>query len=141
MQNLLHILLLDDSGAEAELIWKELRQGGIEHVGKCVGDGESFRAALADFRPELILAEYNVGGWSGIEALRLARSASPDLPVIIVTGALGEGRAVETLKSGATDYILKQHLSQLVPAVVRAVREAEERKQRRRAEVLLELKY
>jgi PAS domain S-box-containing protein len=141
MQRPLHVLLLEDDDSDAQLISSELRRGGIDHIERRAAGREDFLAALSEFRPELILTDYRVPGFNGMEALSVARNVCPDVPVIMVTGCLGEGLAVETIRSGAADYILKDRLSQLVPAVVRAVREAEERKQRRRAEVMLELKY
>src|SRR5260370_39952670 len=122
MEPSLRILLLEDTATDAELISLELRHGGIEHVSKCVEVKESFLAALREFKPELILADFNLPGFSGMEALAIARRQCPDVPVIIVTGSLGEEVAVRTLKRGATDYILKNRLWQLVPAVWRAVR-------------------
>src|SRR6266705_4010253 len=134
MERELRILILEDSPADAELILLELEKVGVAHVSKCVSSKEAFLAALAEYRPSLILSDHNLRGLTGTEALKLTREQFPDLPFIVVTGALGEEMAVETIKRGATDYILKDRLSQLVPAVLRAVREAGQRSQRRQAE-------
>src|ERR1043166_9950561 len=134
MENELRILLLEDDPADAELILRELEKGGVAHVSKCVSSREDFFAALVEFDPDLILADHNLPGMTGTEALTLIRQQFPDLPFIVVTGALGEEMAVETIKRGATDYILKDRLFQLVPAVLRAVREAKQSTRRHFAE-------
>src|SRR6266702_3670938 len=85
----------------------------------------------------LILADYTLPSFDGLSALMLASSARPDLPFIFVSGTLGEEVAIEALKIGATDYVLKTRLSRLVPSVHRALREAEERAERKRAEAQL----
>src|SRR6266567_4036576 len=119
METPMRILLLEDAEADAALISLELRRGGIEHVSKCVAIKDVFLAALGEFKPELILADYALPGFSGMEALAISRGQCPDVPVIMVTGSLGEEVAVETIKRGATDYILKNRLWQLVPAIFR----------------------
>src|SRR5439155_25908228 len=83
---------------------------------------------------DLILSDYLLPGFSGGTALELAQQFAPDTPFIFVSGALGEELAIEMLKSGATDYVLKEHMERLVPAVKRAVREMEHRSERQRAE-------
>src|SRR5207245_3540586 len=112
----------------------EFERGGLIHISQCVSTKREFLAALSEFKPDLVLADYSLPDVTGIEALSIARQQYPELPFILVTGALGEELAVETLKSGATDYILKHRLFQLVPAVLRAVHEAEQRAGRHRAE-------
>src|SRR5262249_2958878 len=95
---------------------------------------EEYLRELADRPPELILSDYSLPGFNGHDALNIAREQCPETPFIFVTGTMGEEVAIETLKSGATDYVLKTRLSRLMPAVHRALREAEERAQHRRAE-------
>ncbi len=130
----LRILILEDDPADAELIRLELKRGGVAHVSKCVAIKRDFLTALVEFKPSLILADHKLPGLTGTEALTLTRQKFPDLPLILVTGTLGEEMAVEMIKRGATDYILKDRLSQLVPAVLRAVREAEQTTRRRCAQ-------
>src|SRR4029077_1406633 len=91
-------------------------------------------SALEDRRLDLILADYSLPSFDGISALKITIGARPDLPLIFVSGTLGEEVAIEALKIGATDYVLKSKLSRLVPAVRRAMREAEERAERKKAE-------
>jgi len=90
--------------------------------------------ALETRRHELILSDYSLPGFDGHSALKIAREKCPETPFIFVTGTMGEEVAIETLKSGATDYVLKTRLSRLIPAVNRALREAHERTEHRRAE-------
>ena len=91
-------------------------------------------AALEHGGIDLILSDYTLPAFDGLSALGTVRAAWPDLPVILVSGTLGEERAIDSLKSGATDYVLKEHLSRLAPAVRRAMQEVEERAERRRLE-------
>jgi PAS domain S-box-containing protein len=137
----LRILLLEDDSNDATLILLELKRGGVTHEVQCVSNWEAFLAALAEFKPELVLSDHSLPGFTGIEAMTVARQQLPDLPFILVTGALGEEVAVETIKKGATDYILKHQLFHLVPAILRAVREGEQRAQRRQAEELLKSQH
>lgn len=130
----LHILLLEDDVADAELVKYALAQSGLPHLLERVDGREEYLQSLEQQRPDLILSDYNLPGFDGLEALELARKLVPDTPFIFVTGTLGEERAIETLKRGANDYVLKNSLTQLVPAVHRALREAESRGERRRAE-------
>src|SRR6266478_7866188 len=135
MRKDLHILMLEDDNADAELTRFTLRKGGLHFSMSRVETKEEFVEALDQHhRPTLILSDYSLPGFDGQAALGIAREKSPDTPFIFVTGTMGEEVAIETLKSGATDYVLKTRLSRLVPAVHRALREAHERAQRRRAE-------
>jgi PAS domain S-box-containing protein len=133
----LRILLLEDDPSDAELILHAVGNGGITHISKCVSARDEFRAALTEFGPDLVLSDYQLSGFNGIDALTIVRERNPDLPFILVTGALGEEFAVETIKRGATDYILKDRLSHIVPAILRAMRETEQRSRRRQAEELV----
>jgi PAS domain S-box-containing protein len=132
----IRVLLLEDNPLDAELILASLRAGGVECDARRVDTREDFGRALVDC-PDLILADYSLPGFDGISALHLARQDCPEVPFVFVTGALGEELAIETLRSGATDYVLKDRLERLVPAVQRALREAQERAERRRAEEAL----
>jgi PAS domain S-box-containing protein len=135
------ILLLEDNEDDAFFIQSELKKGGIDHFAKCVSQRDEFISALAEFKPDLILSDYKLPEFAEMEPLRLVRERSPDLPFILVTGALGEELSVEVMKEGATDYILKDRLFRLVPAVERALREAEERRRRREADELLKKQH
>jgi sigma-B regulation protein RsbU (phosphoserine phosphatase) len=131
----LRILSLEDSALDSELILREIRQGGIEFVSTRVQTRAEYEKALAEFHGGLILADYKLPSFDGGQALALARERCPDVPVIIISGAVGEETAVELLKNGATDFVLKDRIhGRLVPAVHRALREVEERQARRQAE-------
>ena len=126
--------MLEDSAADAELVSHTLRRGGIVFSSERVDTRAAFQRALEQKRPDLILSYYSLPSFDGWAALAIARTKCPDAPFIFVTGTLGEEVAIETLKQGATDYVLKHRLARLVPSVQRALREAGERKERRRAE-------
>lgn len=134
----LRILLLEDSDLDAEMLIRELKKRDIFFVSQRVQTRGDFMRGVADFQPELILADYKLPGFDGGQALAIARQCCPDVPVIIVSGAVGEEKAVELLKDGATDFVLKDRLSgRLVPAIYRAMREVAERDSRREAEAAL----
>jgi PAS domain S-box-containing protein len=128
----LHILLLEDDPGDAGLIRELLAEQIVCEVTR-VQTREEFVAALGDTEIELILADYKLPSFDGISALHLAKSQRSDVPFIFVSGTVGEDVAIEALKVGATDYVLKQRLSRLVPSVQRALRETQERAARRTA--------
>jgi signal transduction histidine kinase len=130
----IRILMLEDDAADAELTRFALRKGGLHFSLSRVETKEEYIAALHRHPPELILSDYSLPGFDGHAALHLAREICPETPFIFVTGTMGEEVAIETLKSGATDYVLKTRLARLIPAVHRALRESQERAERRRAE-------
>jgi PAS domain S-box-containing protein len=132
----LRILLLEDSIQDAQLIQDILEADHFVCEVTRVQTRAEFQAALADVRIELILADYKLPSFDGLSALKLALNARPDLPFIFVSG-FGEEIAIEALTSGATDYVLKTRLSRLVPSVQRALREARERAERKKAEEAL----
>ena len=131
MTSILHV---EDSPLDHKLLRAQLESGGLEFTIRRVETSDEMRAALADQLADLILADYNLPQFSGLEAIRIAAEIAPDVPVIIVSGAMGEQAAVDILRSGATDYVLKEHLERLVPAVRRALREAADRAARALAE-------
>ena len=133
----LQILMLEDVATDAELVQRELDREGFTFEAQRVSSQDAFEEALADENLDLILADYSLPGFDGMTALDLATDQRPHVPVVFVSGAIGEERAIETLKRGATDYVLKDQLSRLGPAVRRALREAEERRARREAEAAL----
>ena len=130
----LRILILEDAPADAELMKHELRKGGIVFSSKRVETREGFIKGLREFRPHLIFGDYKLPSFDGLTALAIAQENCPDTPFIFISGTIGEDFAIETIKMGATDYVFKDRLSRLVPAVNRALREVEERTERKRAE-------
>ena len=133
----LRILHLEDDPLDAELVHATLADGGIECEVARVQTRTDFAAALKSGDFDLVLADYSLPSFDGLSALELIQEVCPEVPFVLVSGALGEEKAIEVLKSGATDYVLKQRLERLVPAVRRAVREAEQRSERKRAEEAL----
>ncbi len=133
----LRILHLEDDRHDAELAQAILEADGLECAVTRVDTRADFLAAVERGGFDLILADYSLPGYDGLSALGLVCEQRPEVPVIIVSGTVGEEVAVDSLKHGATDYVLKQRLSRLVPAVRRALRETEERAERRRAEEAL----
>jgi two-component system sensor histidine kinase UhpB len=127
-------LILEDSAADADLAMDELQEAGIAFVSEIVERRDAFIKTLEEFSPDIILSDYSLPSFDGLSALEIARAKSPDTPFIFVSGAMGEETAIEFLQKGATDYVLKNRLSRLGPAVSRALHEAEAKKERRRAE-------
>jgi signal transduction histidine kinase len=125
---------LEDDEADAELTKFALRKGGLNFSLERVETQDEYLKALVEQSQTLILSDYSLPGFNGHDALQIALEKCPETPFIFVTGTMGEEVAIETLKSGATDYVLKTRLSRLMPAVNRALREAEERAEHRRAE-------
>lgn len=134
MNKELRILIVEDVPSDLELLEGELRKAKIVFCSKNVDTKEAFLKELKDFAPDLILSDYSLPSFEGMSALKIAKQTCPDVPFIFVTGSLGEERAIETLKRGATDYVLKDKLSRLAPSVRRAAQEAEERIELRSAE-------
>jgi len=137
MDEPMSILILEDNGADMELVKRELHKAGLNFTAQWAQNKGAFLEALETASPDLILADFSLPGFDGLTALRLARGRWTDIPVIIVSGAIGEEVAVETLKAGATDYVLKQRLSRLGPVVRRALRESDERAEKWRAKEAL----
>jgi len=129
-----HIVMLEDSATDADLIVYALRGAALEFTVRRVDTEVDLRAAIAAESPRIVLADYHVPGFRGDEALAIVRELWPELPMIFVSGIIGEELAVALVKAGATDYVLKDRLGRLAFAVRRALDEAEHRSARRRAE-------
>src|SRR6266540_6227616 len=134
MKKGLRILLLEDNATDADLIDRTLRRGGLAFGMKCVENKHDYVQQLRESPPDLILSDFSLPDFDGYTALAIAQQQCPGTPFIFVTGTMGEEVAIETLKNGATDYVLKHRLSRLVLSVNRALREAQERAERRRAQ-------
>ncbi len=133
------IIILEDSLSDFELEKRELRRMGPEITTHRARNREEFLQALETVNPDLVLLDYSLPGFDGLAALALARQCRPGIPAVIVSGAIGEEIAIETMRAGATDYVLKTHLSRLAPVIARALREAEQEAKRREAEESLRL--
>jgi len=133
----LHILILEDVATDAELMMHELRREDILFSAKRVWTEADFLAELRT-APDVILADYSLPSWDGLSALEAARRELPDVPFIFVSGSLGEETAVDALHHGARDYVLKQRLPRLGPAVRHALRESELARERKRSEARIQ---
>lgn len=133
----LHVLMVEDSPEDAELNAVELSDAGLRFVSRRVQTRDDFLRALDEFHPDIILSDHRLPAFDGREALRLARAHCPDVPVIMVTGALGDEVAVELLRAGARDYVLKDRLARLPSAVLRALAEEQDGLRRKEAELAL----
>ena len=137
MKSPLRILYLEDDPRDAELVRETLAIGGIRCQVTRVETEADFIASLEQGGLDLILADYTLPSFDGLSALKIAQQGRPHVPLIFVSGTLGEEVAIEALKIGATDYVFKTRLSRIVPSVQRALREAEERIDLSRAEEAL----
>src|SRR6202163_2394730 len=137
MPHPLRILSIEDDPKDAKLIQDLLEAEGIVCEVTRVDTQAALVASLEQGGIDLILADYSLPSFDGISALKFAMKACPDVPFIFVSGTLGEEVAIEALKVGATDYVLKTRLSRLVPSVLRALREATQKAERKRAEEAL----
>ena len=137
MRSSLQILLLEDDSGDAELVREFVEAEGFVCEITRVQTRDEFVTALEHDEIDLILADYKLPSFDGVAALKLASSTCPHVPFIFVSGTIGEELAIEALKMGATDYVLKTGLSRLAPSVRRAMREAEGQAERKKAEEAL----
>jgi signal transduction histidine kinase len=133
----LRILVLEDNIQDRELICSRLEEESIDCEMIFTSGRHDFKAALEAGGFNMVFSDYSLPQFDGISALQMVRRKDPDVPFILISGELGEEQAVECLKLGATDYILKQRLARLGPAVRRAWQEAEARARQRRADEAL----
>jgi signal transduction histidine kinase len=134
------ILILEDNDFDFELVERKVKILDSPCVVKRAINESEFRNILKDFSPDLILSDFSMPSFSGLEALKIAKIFYSDIPFIFVSGTIGEELAVETLKQGANDYVLKDNLNKLEPAIKRALSEAKEKEQRKDAEDKLQVK-
>lgn len=137
MKEKLQVLHLEDDLISAKLARLLLEEDGIDCDVILLATEADFIAALNAGRVDLILAAFTLPGYNGMMALTMVRKRFPEVPFIFLTGTLGEEVAISALKQGATDYVLKNRLSRLAPAVRQALSEAEEKKKRKKAEEAL----
>jgi len=135
----LRVLLAEDVAADAELEIREIKRAGLRVSHRIVDSEKDFIRALREFAPDVILSDFSMPQFDGMEALRLAKELAPDIPFIFVSGTLGEEYAIRALKNGATDYVVKSNLARLSAAVERALAEAKVLRERRQTEAALEI--
>ena len=126
----INVLMIEDSEDDALLILRELRRGGFSVEHRRVETAKSMQAALQETSWDVIISDYNLPGFSGLAALRLAKQSGLDIPFFLVSGAIGEEIAVDAMQSGAQDYIKKDNLTRLIPAIQRELRVVEVRQDR-----------
>jgi len=130
----LRVLHVEDNEMDAALVAEALRKGGFSISVVVVQTEAEFEEQLRAHRPDVVIADYNLPQWKGMEALEVLRREGLDIPLILVSGALGDVTAVECIKKGATDYVLKDGLARLPEAVRRALQEKHLLRLRRQAE-------
>ncbi len=130
----LRALLVEDNQLDAQLVLRALGKDSFDVSSTIVQDEPGFARALHANPPEIVLADYNLPNWKGMDVLRVLRNEGLDIPMILVSGALGDVTAVECIRQGATDYVLKDSLARLPEVIRRALREKNERGLRREAE-------
>src|SRR2546422_8724414 len=126
----LRILVAEDSETDGGLVQRELKRGGLDFQGRRVQAEPDFRGELDEFHPNLVISDFSMPQFSGPKALAIARESRADIPFIFISGTIGENVAVDMMKAGADDYVMKNNLARLVPALKRELREAEVRRGR-----------
>jgi len=133
MDTPIRMLLVEDMPAEAELAAREFARHGIACDWRRVDTEPGLIQEIAALRPHVIVSDFSLPRFDGLSALRIAQAYAPDIPFIFLSGTIGEETAIESLRSGAVDYVLKNNIARLVPAVERVLREMQSRVERRRA--------
>lgn len=126
-EKITRILILEHSQEDIELLQYELKKGGFNYVSEIVETRETFSQALTNFQPEIVLSDYSLPTFDGVSAYQIKEQLRPDIPFIIVSGTIGEENAVELIKKGVTDYVLKDKLFTIIPKIKRALKETSER--------------
>ncbi len=131
MNENLRILIVEDNQSDVDFLLHELKKSGLDFISEIVQTKEVFANALQDFKPGLILSDYSLPSFDGLTAFHIKQKNNPDVPFIIVSGTIGEENAVELIKIGVTDYALKDKLFTLSPKIIRALKDADEKKEKR----------
>ncbi len=117
MDEPLRILIVEDLPSDVEIVKREIRKAEINCIFRCVDTKEEFITAMDEFNPEFILSDYSLPQFDGMQALQIAKGYNQAIPFIIVTGSMNEETAVACIKAGAEDYVIKEHIRQLAPAL------------------------
>ncbi len=128
------VLVVEDSEDDAELMMHELRRGGFDPIYIRTDTAKDMNAALRQDDWDIIISDYLMPGFSGLEALDTLKDSGLDIPFIIVSGKIGEETAVEAMRAGVKDYLMKDNLARLTPAVRRELQESRERMEHRRTQ-------
>ncbi len=127
LQDKLKILMLEDSPSDARLIQHAMKHDGLEFEAKLVDNRDAFISALREFRPQLVLSDHSLPSFTSTEALEISKRLTPETPFILVTGTVSEEFAVEVIKAGAADYVLKHNLSRLTVSILSAISQQHDR--------------
>ena len=134
----LNILFVEDSEDDFQLVLRELQKGGLTIAAERVEDIESLKVALEMTTWDIVISDYALPGFTGLSALKIIKHKNPNIPVVVVSGSIGEEIAVEAMKAVAQDYVMKDNLKRLTPAVIRELQESESRKKAKIAEAAFE---
>src|SRR5271169_2137757 len=129
----LRVVYVEDNPADADLVLRQLKKAGFELHAEVVDTPEAFQERLRSNPYDIILSDYNLRAWSGMDAFEIAQKDAPDTPFILVTGTLGEEAAVECIKKGVSDFVLKDRPARLPSAIRRALQEKATREEKRQA--------
>jgi DNA-binding NtrC family response regulator len=141
MINICKILILEDNQSDIDLLRRELNRNGLYFTSEVVQTRESFENALDNYNPDIILSDYTLPAFDGISAFNIKQIKTPEIPFIIVSGSIGEERSVELIKEGVTDYALKDKLFSLPFKICRALKDAEEKKEKKIIDGELQTQY
>jgi DNA-binding NtrC family response regulator len=130
MKNNLKILILEDNSSDVNLVLHELRKAEFNFTSAVVQTQAGFENALQRFIPDIILSDYSLPSFDGVTAFHIKQNTIPDIPFIIISGTIGEENAVELIKNGVTDYVLKDKLFTLATKITRALKDVEEKKEK-----------
>ena len=131
MNHPIRILILEHEPADIELLLYELKKGGLHFSSTVVQERESYEQALRNFKPDIVLSDFALPKFDGAAAYYIKKEISPDIPFIIVSGTIGDENAVELIKAGVTDYVLKEKLFTVVTKISRALKESEEHREKK----------
>lgn len=137
----LKILILEDTISDADLLIRELKKSELNFIFEIAQTREAFINVLDEFNPDLILSDFNLPSFDGLNAFQIKQEKNPDIPFIIVSGAIGEEKAVELIKNGVTDYAQKDKLFTLNQKITRALKEIEEKKEKKIAEERISIQH
>src|SRR5688572_4121004 len=133
MEKNIRILILEDNAHDAELIEHELRKAKIDFLGKRAETRTAFLREISYFKPDIVLSDFSMAGFTALDALDLLKQFAPNVPLIVVSGSIDNQKAVDIVQSGATNYVTKGHLFRIVPAVIDALTKKRLREERERA--------
>jgi DNA-binding NtrC family response regulator len=141
MSDKLKIIMVEDNLSDAELLRYELKKWGLSFISEVVETASALENSICNFKPDIILSDYSLPGFDGVSAFKIKQKLSPDIPFIIVSGTIGEENAVELIKSGVSDYVLKDKLFCLHQKITRALKEAKEKKEKKLANEKLRMQH